>query len=215
MTDLIKVENNSNVIKRLEAITETSDYLPQIRFMTSNSETCKSGEFPINHFAFIKDGENIDMGDVIDVLVISVRPMAMEIIDGTPTSFYHPNFDENDKPTGNFKRVMDKSSEPDSGCMYGLEYLVYHPDYGFATMFFGSKSMRRESKNMTARLNNMATLGPKKIETTKYTWFIAAVKPCSRVIEISEDLNEEIVKQATAFNNPPEKDEVVEEDRTR
>jgi len=175
--------------------TKSGDYLPRLQLLTSASEKCKSGEFPINHYAVIRDQIFDDLGEAVDILVVTWRPKALEIGDEV-ISVFKPEHPE-------FKRIQDKSGEQDSGCMYGPEFLVYIPAKKvFATFFCGSKSSRREAPAIKALLTKAATLKSKKIETKRYTWFAPAVVGCSTPFETPniEDLKKAVEK----FNNPPE-----------
>jgi len=185
--------------------TKSGDYLPRLQLMTSASEKCKSGEFPINHYALIRDQNFDDLGEAIDLLVVTWRPKALEIGEEVVSVF--------DPEHAEFKRIQDKSSEADSGCMYGPEYLMYIPAKKmFATFFCGSKSARREAPNIQNKLGQAATLKAKKIETKKYTWFAPSCTICSTPFEAPD--TEELKKAVEKFNNPPATSvEVVEEDK--
>lgn len=177
----------------------------RLQLLTSNSSKCKEGSFPTNHYALV-DGQNYkDLGKNVDVLVIDWRPKALETGDDVINS--------HDPESEQFKRIMERSlHEKDSGCMFGVEFLVYIPAAkGFSTFFLGTKSSRRESKPLRALMGKAATLGSQKIETKKYTWFTNSVSACSTPFDLpDEDL---LVAEVTRFRNPPESTtEVVAED---
>ena len=176
------------------AATKSGDYLPRLQLMTSNSQECKSGKFPINHYALVSGQNYKDCGTDVDVLVIAWRPKAIEMGETVITCF-----DVNNKE---FTRICDKSGEKDSGCMFGPEFLMWVPSQKeFATFFMGSKSSRRESPNVKALLKKAATLKGHMIETAKYSWYSPIVVPCTTPFEIPaiEDIMDEVQK----FNNPP------------
>lgn len=174
--------------------TKAGDYLPRLQLMTSNSEKCKTGKFPVNNYALVS-GENMqDCGRDVDILVISWRPKALEMGEQIIT-VYDP------KNTG-FVRIQDKSNEKDSGCMFGPEFLVWVPSQKkFGTFFMGSKSSRREAPNVKALMRKPATLKSHLIETAKYSWVSPTVVPCSTPFEMPDvqDLQDEVEK----FMNPP------------
>lgn len=175
--------------------TKSGDWLPRLQLMTSNSEPCKGGKFPINHYAVVEGQNFADLGETVDILVIAWRPKAIEIGDEIIT-IHDPKHDE-------FKRIQAKSEEPNSGCMYGPEYLVWIPQSKqFVTYFMGSKSARRESPALRALLHNAATLKSHEVKTSKYTWYAPTVTQCSTPFDLPEA--EEIKKQVEKFNNPPE-----------
>jgi len=181
--------------KMFQAATGGGDYLPRLQLMTSASEVCKKGEFPINHFAIVRDQNYHDVGESLDLLVIAWRPKAMEMDEEVITSF--------DPTTELFQDIQARSSQADSGCMFGPEFLCYAPDHDvYTTFFMGSKSLRREAPNMKARLQKAATLKPKLIETKKYSWYSTIVTACSTPFDVPP--NEDILAQVEKFKNPPE-----------
>lgn len=174
--------------------TKAGDYLPRLQLMTANSDKCKGGEFPINHYALVSGQNFTDLGEALDIAVVTWRPKALEI-DEEIISVYDPEDAE-------FKRIQAKSDEKDSGCMFGPEFLVYIPSKEqFATFFMGSKSSRREAPNLRARVGKAATLKSHFIETKKYSWYAPTIVPCSTPMDIPPV--EAIQEQVEKFNNPP------------
>jgi hypothetical protein len=177
-----------------KAATKSGDYLPRLQLLTANSKICKSGEFPINHFAIIRDQNNNDIGETVDIVVVAWRAKAIEIGDMILTS-YNPKDDT-------FASIQEKSEEKDSGCMFGPEFLVWVPVADtFATFFMSSKSMRREAPSVRGFIKKAATLKPQKIETPKYTWFTPTVHPCTSVIDPPD--KDELLQEYEKFMNPP------------
>lgn len=180
--------------KAFEAVVTSGNYLPRLQLMTSQSEKCKEGAFPINNYALVVGEIFHDLGKEVDILVICFRPKAIEIGDAVITVF--------DQNSEEFKRIVAKSELPNSGCMYGPEFLVYVPSQKkFATFFMGSKSARKEAPAVRALLQAAATLKSKKISTSQHTWFAPQAVPCSTPFELPnmDDLKKEVEK----FNNPP------------
>jgi len=172
--------------------TTALDYFSRLQLMTSNSEVCKDGSFPPNHYALVRDQNYRDLGDSVNVLVIGWRPKAIEIDEQIITSF-NPEDDE-------FQRIKEASYQKDSGCMYGPEFFVYVPSVKeYLTFFMGSKSSRREAPSMRALLLKAATLKSKKITTPSYTWFAPVVEKCATTFAVPPQ--EEIVEQYTKFMN--------------
>lgn len=180
------------------AAASSSTFLPRIQLLTSNSEKCKTGEFPTNHYALIQDQKHDDLGNNVDVLLVTWRPKALEVGDAV-ISVFDPNDAE-------FQRIQDRSmNEKDSGCMFGPEFLVWVPSVKrFATFFMGTKSARREAGNVKARLKQAATFGSQKIETKKYTWFAPQVSACSTPFDMPP--RDELMSAVEQFNNPPKND---------
>jgi len=196
--ELVKLEG-ANVQKfdddAFLAATKSGDFLPRLQLMTSNSDVCKKGQFPINNYALVS-GQNLkDLSAAVDILVIVWRPKALEIGE-VIISVYDINHIE-------FTRIAEKSNEKDSGCMFGPEFLVWVPSVKqFATFFMGSKSTRRESPNLKALLKKGATLKSHLIETPKYSWMSPVIVPCTTPFELPD--TGEMMEQIEKFNNPPQ-----------
>lgn len=187
--------------------TKTGEYLPRLQLMTSNSDMCKSGEFPINHYALVDGQKFADLGAEVNVLLIAWRPKALQMGEEIISVF--------DNKDPEFARIRELSAEKDSMAMYGPEFLVWVPDaQKFATFFMGSKSLRREASSARDLLENAATLKAQKISNAKYTWFSAKVERCTTLFDLpnQESLDEEYNK----FLNPPKKtvERVAEEDKS-
>lgn len=178
-------------------------FLPRIQFMSSQSEACKDGSFPVNHYALFKSKKPIDLTAEVAVLVIAWRPKALRIGDSVMTVY--------DVENPEFKKIMEESDVQDSGCMFGPEYLCYLPnEKEFATFFMGSKSARNEAPNLKALIGKGATLRSQKISNKKYTWQSPQVVPCSTPFELPPV--EQIKEVANQFLNPPVTEvETVEE----
>lgn len=178
-----------------EKSTKSGDWLPRLQLMTSNSNECKGGKFPINHYALILDQNFTDLGKAVDVLLIEWRPKAMEI-DEQVYTIYDPEH-------ADFIRIQEQSNVRDSGCMYGPEFLVWIPSAKkFATFFMGSKSSRREAKAVRALLRNAGTLKSKEIVTKKFTWWSPIIESCAGAFDMPDD--DAVLEQHTKFVNPPE-----------
>ena len=201
--DLVTLPEGGAVVVQDDEVfkeaTQSGDYLPRLQLMTSNSKICKDGQFPINHFAIVRDQNHQDVGESVDILVIAWRAKAIEIGEVILTSF--------DTKADIFREIQSKSNDADSGCMFGPEFLVWVPDAEvFATFFMASKSMRREAPNVRGYLKKAATLKPHKIETPKYTWFSPTIHPCASVFDPPEQ--EALETEYHKFMNPP--DQVIE-----
>jgi hypothetical protein len=178
-----------------KASTQSGDWLPRLQLMTANSKECKGGDFPINHYAIIRDQNFNDLGKSVDILLIEWRPKAIEI-DEQIYAVYDPEHEE-------FKRIQEMSNTPDSGCMYGPEFLVWIPAVEeYATFFMGSKSSRREASSVRALLRNAGTLKSKEISTAKYTWWSPIIEKCTSSFDLPS--KEEIAEQYEKFINPPD-----------
>lgn len=199
----LPVAKNQND-EAFDAIKNSQAYLPRLQLLTSNSEKCKEGEFPTNHYARVHDSDYRDLGATVDVLVIAWRPLAIETTpEGDVITCYDPAL-ENGQPTGDFARIQAEADKPGmNGCMYGFQFLVWVPsEKEFMTYYMASKTARRASASVKALMHKAATLGSQKIENKDFTWYGPTCQACSTPFEMPE--KEEIVKQMDTFLNPPE-----------
>jgi len=174
---------------------KSSGFMPRVQFVTANTDKGKSGEFPLNHFAIVQGDDYTDLGDQIDVLILTWRLKAIDFSGDQVINSY-------DKDDDTYKQIKERSTVRDSRCMYGPEFLIWLPKYTtFATFFCGSKSAHFEAKLFKVRIGLGATFFPRKIKSAKHTWYIASVKPCNSPFD-RPDL-EKAKAVADKFNNPP------------
>lgn len=215
MTDqpLVKINTDNAAITASQSggdltefakVTQSGTYLPRLQLMSSNSDKCKAGDFPINHYALVRDQTFIDLGVDVDILIIAWRPKALDIGgEELVTSF--------DQASATFKDIQERSQAPNSGCMYGPEFLVYIPaQEAYATFFMGSKSSRREAPNVIAKLQGSGTLTSKLVETKRFKWQTPIIKGCSTPFDIPEA--EDVQEQVDKFLNPKSSELEVAED---
>jgi len=177
-----------------------STYLPRFQLFTSNSDACKEGKIPIGHYALVLDDSITDLGDCVDVLIISYRPKAVKVEgDELIISF--------DLESDVFKSVMAQAELPNSGCMYGNELLLWIPAVQqFATYHMNNKTARREAKAVKPLLGRQATFKVHLIKTSRYSWHGPVVLPCSAPIEMPPA--DKLTAEAHRFHNPSVQDEV-------
>lgn len=184
-----------------------SKFLPRIQLMTSRSGKCEKGEFPANHYALIRGQDYKDLGASVNVLVIAWRAKAMDTGGDEIISVF-------DQEHSEFIRIKSKSAEKDSGCMFGIEFLLWVPeDDQFVTFFMASISARNEAPLLLERLGGMATISTQVLENKKYTWNSPKVSKCSVNPELTPELLERLAQVKADFENPPAIDaEVASED---
>jgi hypothetical protein len=182
-------------------VAASSSFLPRLQLYGSNSEVVKEGKFPMGHYGLVRSKDLIeDLTGEVSVLVLGWRPKAMQIETEDITTLYNPE-------SSNFKEICTKSEEPNSGCMYGPEYLVYIPKVkAFATFFMSSKTARREAPAVKALMGKMATLKAHLIKGKKFSWHGPQVLSCAMSPDECDDENfiAEVKDQVEKFRNPPE-----------
>jgi len=166
--------------------------LPRVQLMIASASACKSGEFPINHYALIKNQNKTDLGKEIDIIVIAWKPKAMDTSGDEVIVSHKPK-------TPLFDSIVAKSAIKDSGCMQGPEFLIYVPTVKkYATFFLGTKSARREASNVLGRLGKAATLKSRNVQWKGFDWYAPVCIACTGAFELPA--TEEIIAQANKFN---------------
>lgn len=181
--------------KTFEALSSNA-FLPRLQLMGSSSTAVKEGKISQGHYGLVRGKDQVeDLTKETNVIVLSWRPKALEIKESSVVSVYDPKSPE-------FKRITEKSEEPDSGCMFGPEFLVWVPSHRtFATVYMSSKTARREAPVVRGLMGKAATLKAQLIKAKKFAWHGMVVTPCSQPLDLP-DLAQ--AKEETAkFNNPP------------
>lgn len=190
----------------LEDILE-SKWFQRLKLMTSRSKVVESGEFPVNHYALQRNKSNIDLGSTVDVMVCAVRIKALKITGDEVIVSY-------ERGSALYSQIENEADTiKDSNCMYGPEFLVYIPEKQvFATFFMSTKTMRNDAPALASLLMKNATLGSKKIETSKYTYTSASISPCSLDLQFHCS-REKLFEVIDRFKNPPvDEKELAESD---
>ena len=147
----------------------------------------------MGHFALVDGQEMVDLGDKFDCLVIDWRPKAlrtgeqMEIL-------YDPSSEQ-------FKKIVVESEVKDSGCMFGVEFLLWIPGKGFIPYYLNNTSSRYEAKPMRALIGKAATVKVIFIKGKQYSWHAPKVSSCSVPFE-SLPTEEEIRNEVKGFRTP-------------
>ena len=123
-----------------------------------------------------------------------------------------------DPKDAEFTRIRETSSDSNSGCMCGLDFLLWLPtENQFATFYMYSKSARRVAPNLRLKMNEEtntpgpATLGVKLVSNKKYSWHVSVIQDCTTPFDFPDA--ETFIKAITKFQNPPKNEvETVEED---
>lgn len=179
-----------------DEIAKSGDFLPRLQLMTANSGPVKDGEFSVNHYAMVDNGNLIDLGKEVDVAVIAWRPKALDTSE---------NIGSFEPESELYQQIKEKSKISNSGCMYGPEFLCYIGSRkAFVTFFMGSKSARKTANKVKSFVKKFATLKSVKIDNKKYTWFAPSVTKCSSEFPLPP--LDELTDKVDKFNNPQSAD---------
>lgn len=199
----------------LLAMTGGSEYLPRLQVVGLNSELVGEKKAVAGNLICIWTKDRIrDLALEQDVLFVTMRPKALRIdkAQNAITEIFDRNSDE-------FKKIQADSMLKDSGCMFGLEFLVYIPSINeFAGFFCGSKTSRREAPAILDLMtkghdgDNRPMYGAAMItikshfipraQGRQYAWYAFKAIKCSTppaTLPDDEDLKEHVER----FNNPP------------
>jgi len=127
----------------LSDLTKSNEYLNRVQLYTKGAAIDK-GLIPPGHYGVPDGDDNIKgLGVEIDILPLCCRPKALDLRDkDTIVTNYDPTSDT-------FKTIKELGSTQNSGCMYGLTFLIFERSTGqFYELFCGTKSMRTESNKI-------------------------------------------------------------------
>jgi hypothetical protein len=217
-----------------EEVAVSSEFLQRMQLI-SKGKYVDSRQAQGGDYAIIVDSETCkSLGTEIDLLVFDRRHKAIDMSDaGQILVSYDPKSDL-------YQDISARSSEQDSGCQYGVEFLVAERTtaklYGF---FFGTKSLRRALQDMYAYMplseddikrrkmpKDTKPHGPLPVTLTsknvrskdgKFSWFVPEFQDCSTPftkgqLVTPEKLREELIK----FRTPDKQSTtVVKKDENR
>lgn len=194
MADLAALATgNKHDLNELDTLARSVEFLSRMQLFGGNTNAAKEGKVGMGNYGYVDGDTIIDLGKDVDVAVIAWRPMAMDMTDKVPVKVF-------DKDSAVFKEIQENSFKKDSGCAYGVDCLVYIPKIKkFATLFFGSKSNRREVKNFLTNLGKGASLSSEFVKEGKYSWHVIKSSPCTAPLEIPS--MEEILKKKKMFDD--------------
>jgi hypothetical protein len=180
-------------------LSTSGNFFPRVQLCGGNTEVVKKGKIGMNHYGMVRDAETIDdLGLEFEAVPLAWRPKALDTSTDPPISSYTPSDAE-------FTRIQQTSEVPNSGCMYGPEFLLWVPSIKtFVTFFFSSKTARRVAPNLEVirKGKGVAMFRSKFIETEKYSWqgpvIIKSSAPMTNI-----PTPEETMEAIERFNNPP------------
>lgn len=180
MSDLILPSQNNQVGMYDEKVfnevaVASTKYLPRVSLMGSNSKPVVEGKATVGKYMLIKDSNSfLDMTNEFNALILAWRPLAMRLDGDNIITEFDPQSEV-------FKKIMADSETPDSGCMWGPDFLLALPNLGCATYFASSKTSRREAQNAMPILKGtrMATFRSHLISGAKFKWWGPLIGVCS------------------------------------
>lgn len=197
----------------VRGLTGLAEWLPRVAINGAGSDAAKEGKLPVGTHALIWGKDKLlDLGKSFEFLAIAFRPRAMRVKEVPPISYFNRNSAE-------FQKVQVDSKVQNSGCMYGLEFLIWIPAAEtFAQYFFGNPTMRRVAPALLAVMKNsetdkyrpspaMSEIKYIKNNKTGFSWHGADIHPVSTPLAPPDDPDEWTLRlqdEVKKFNNPPE-----------
>lgn len=180
----------------LAEITKVGDFLPYIQLCSSNTKECKTGQFPMGHFALRENKQFIDLGTEFIVMLLALRPKAMQFKPNVAQFF--------DPTTPQFKQIQAEADVPNSHKCFGPEFFVWLPvQQKFATYYLGNKTGRNESPSLIACMSATRVCKQKSelIENKDHSWHGPKTLPYD--LPITQPPLDELQKLLEKFKNPP------------
>ena len=205
MSDLIpSIPRPEAAVSVNELMSDDPSFLPRVQLLAATSKLAADAPELIGQFVFVKGSGHESLGKSFNAAVLTYRPKAMT---------FEPEVQEFfDTESPEFKDIKERSDARDSGCVWGIEYLLYVEGKGLATYYLSSKSARMNAvEPLYDRLEKFATISAEKVQNKKsQTWSVPKVTDCSTPFDIGE--KETAVAQAQKFLNPPEPQAAVAAD---
>jgi hypothetical protein len=138
------IDVSSDIFKGLS---KSSEYLERLQLFTKG-KAIDQGLIAPGRYGVPHSEDNIeDLGAEIDILPLCCRPKALDMRDRDAiVTNYDPTSPE-------FKEIEEQGKTPNSGCMYGLTFLIFERSSAKCyELFCGTKSMRNECGKIGAFL---------------------------------------------------------------
>lgn len=196
-------------------LAKSNEFLSRLQLYTKGSAINRKligpGEFGIPE----SDEHIIGLGETVDVIALARRPKALDMSDKEAILVSY------DAKSPTFQDIKARSAEQDSGCMWGVSFLFIERTTGRLVEFYcGTKSTRTEAgkvypflplsaeqiKAKAAAKEDVKGLEPhgplsltmksKLVETSKFSWHVPVVIPCSTPFDRIPDV--EVINEAVA-----------------
>ncbi len=196
---ILSIYDDDDMFKELSG---SGGFLPRLQLFGASSGIVKSGQFPMAHYGLVVQKDQIeDLGKEVDVICYARRFKAMDVGGSEMISNFSPDSET-------FKRIKEMSTEKDSGCMVGNEFLIWLPEKEmFATFYAANASSKQEAPKIWGLRNALATfkVAYKENKAKKQSWHAPLVIASSNVVA-AYPTQDELDKQAKIFASPKDSD---------
>ena len=192
---LIKTDSNSELDKSFDDLVTTSSYQTRVQLYGSNSKDVKKELIGQGRFGIPRSKDKIeDLGKEFNCIPLDFRYKALD----TSGDDAIQTFDSDSKE---FQEIKEKSFVKDSGCMFGVEFLLWLPDQEeFVTYYLSSKSSRPEAKPLRNLKGKAANIKIELADNKRYTWHVPVVS-ASDVAISKLPSTEDVQKEMERFRN--------------
>jgi hypothetical protein len=177
----------------------SSGFLPRVQLMQSTSEQVATGKMRPGVYALVRSKDNaVDLTNEITVLVYSWRPKAIRMSDKDVKVYYN-------NKSAEFLQIRKDAEQPNSGCMYGPEFLIWVPTHKtFATLLMGSATARREASQLLPLVGKGALLRSTLIRGKRHNWQGPVITEYSQGFNPENLPSQDLLNtELNKFNDPP------------
>jgi hypothetical protein len=182
--------------KEIAEMSKVGEYTPPIRLMQKQSEAVENEAIGIRSGQFLWDTDTV-LGNSFNCIPLCMRPHAMRMENKAV------KFETFNKDSQEYKDIMvDQSKKPKvEGAMAGADILVYVPGRGFAICFLYGTN-RQSIPDFVNNAKKAITVQSEKVETTKYTWNVWQVVPCTTQLSTDDITEDQLKAEVAKFLNP-------------
>lgn len=188
-----------------------SSFMPRIQLMSGMSGLVTEGKMNVGKYAFIRGKEDfIDFQEGFICVPLTHRFAAMRFANSGGNEKFECYYDPN---SAEFKQVQADSEQPNSGCSYGPQFLLWVPQVReYATYLFGSKSARPEARKLALLRGKGASFKAKLVtNAANQKWHVPVVLPYSGQFELPDI---DAARAVAEIFNHPKPSEVITEPET-
>lgn len=140
-------------------------YLPRLTHYTDASNLVKRREITVGFYLVTGKDDRTPLGEDVDVVPIAWRFKALETVPGQkPRSTTDPNSDL-------FKEIASRSTQTNSNCQAGIEYLIWIPSISkFATYLMGNKTALKEAAKIKPLIGCATSIKTHTYENDQHVW---------------------------------------------
>lgn len=199
MTDnneLIVPQQSTELAEAFDDVVESTSFFRRVQLFGSKSAAVTEDKILKRHFG-IPDGEDIiDLGESLQAIPLAYLPKAMYWDGEDMEVSYDPKSEK-------FRKFKEEAGVKDSGCMYGIDFLLWVVEAEeFLSFYLATKTNRKLAPDFRAQLGQRVTLGSRVIKTKQYTWEAPTIQPCPTPFEKMPD-QEVVTSKIADFQNLP------------